>query len=148
MCRRAVDCGRMWLWCPRGSRFFLAWLSGSCDREFRKFGGLQGSSPTSWSALRFHVCQQHASCRCVEVGVVGFLCIHLVVVSEREISSIVLSIGELCINMTKSGGGPNGCVSKFQVDVKRVNHIRAVNSRFTHGVAVFVWCTLCCRCVW
>ena len=44
--------------------------------------------------------------------------------------------------MTKSGAGPNGYVSKLQVDVKRVNHTRAVNSRFTHGVAVFVWSML------
>ena len=34
----------------------------------------------------------------------------------------------------------------MQVDVKRVNHIRAVNSRFTDGMAVFVWSMLCCRC--
>ena len=40
--------------------------------------------------------------------------------------------------MTKSGAGPNGYVSKLQVQVKRVAHICVVNSRFTHGVAVFV----------
>ena len=84
------------------------------------------------------MCQQHATCRCVEVGVVQFLCMHLVVAFEREISDVVLKIGEICITMTKSGAGPNGCVSNFQVQVPRVNHIRAINSRFTDGVAVFV----------
>ena len=42
------------------------------------------------------------------------------------------------VKSTKSGTGPNGCVSNFQVQGKRVNHIRAVNSRFTYGVAFFV----------
>ena len=70
---------------------------------------------------------QNATCRCVEVGVVQFLCMHLVVVSEREISDVVLC--EFCITMTKSGVGPNCCVSSLQVQVKRV----------THGLAVFAW---------
>ena len=71
---------------------------------------------------------------------------HLVVVSEREISAFVLCVGEFCITMTTSGAGPNGSVSNFHVQVPRVNHIRAVNSRFTDGVASFVWGMLCCRC--
>ena len=82
---------------------------------------------------------QNATCRCVEVGVVQFLCMHLVVVSEREISDVVLCVVVFCITMTKSGVGPNCYVSSLQVQVKRVNHIRAVNSRFTHGLAVLAW---------
>ena len=85
---------------------------------------------------------QNATCRCVEVGVSQFLCMHLVVVPEREISAFLMCVGVFCITMTKSGAGPNGCVSNLQVDVKRVNKMRAVNSRFTHGLAVFVWGTL------
>ena len=81
-----------------------------CDRVFQKSGWLQVSSPTSWCALCLNVCQQHATCSCAEVGVVGFLCIHLVVVSEREISAFVMCVGVFCITMTKSGAGPNGCV--------------------------------------
>ena len=103
------------------------------------FGGLQGSSPTSWCALCLHVCQQHAACRCVEGNVVRFLCMHLVVVSEREISAVPMCVGGFCITMTMSRVGPNCCVSSLQVQVKRVNHIRVVGSRFTHGLAVFVW---------
>ena len=122
-----MDCGRVWLWCSRGSRFFLASF-GSCDRVFHKYCGC--------------VTLQNATYRCVEVGVVQFLCMHLVVLSEREICAVLLCVGELCITMTKPGAGPNGCVSKLQVDVKRVNHTRAVNSRFTHGVAVFA--RACC----
>ena len=80
---------------------------------------------------------QHATCRRVDGDVVQILCMHLVVVSEREISTFVMCVGVFCITMTKSGAGPNGCVSKFQVDVKRVIHICVVNSRFTHDVAVF-----------
>ena len=57
---------------------------GSCDRVFRKSGGLQGSSPTSLCALSLHVCRR------VEGGVFQILCMHLVVVSEREISDVVL----------------------------------------------------------
>ena len=106
------------------------------------------SYPASWCALCLHVCQQHATCRRVEGGAVQFVCVHLVVAFEREISAFVMCVGVFCITMTRSGAGPNGCVSNLQVQVKRVNHIRAVNSRFTHGVAVFVWCILCCRCVW
>ena len=68
----------------------------------------------------------------VEVGVVQFLCMHLVVVSEREICAVLLCVGVFCITMTKPGTGPNGCVSKLQVDVKRVNKMRPGNSRFTH----------------
>ena len=33
---------------------------------------------------------QHATCRCVEGDAVQILCMHLVVVSEREISDVVL----------------------------------------------------------
>ena len=64
--------------------------------------------------------------------------VHLVVVSEREISAVLLCVGEFCITMTKTGAGPNGCVPNLQVQVKRVAHKCVVNSRFTHGVAVFV----------
>ena len=61
-----------------------------CDRVFHKYCGLQGSSPTSWCALCLHVCQQHATSRRVEGEVVQFLCMHLFVVSEHEISDVVL----------------------------------------------------------
>ena len=71
---------------------------------------------------------------------------HLAVVTEREISALVMCVGVFRITMTRPGAGLNGCVSSLQVQVKRVNNIRVVNSRFTHGVAVFVWGTLCCRC--
>ena len=54
------------------------------------------------------MCQQHATYLRVEGEVVQFLCMHLFVVSEREISDVVLF--EFCITMTKSGAGPNGCV--------------------------------------
>ena len=121
MCRRTVVCGRMWLWCSRGSRFFLASSFGSCDRVFHKYCGC--------------VTLHQSSCRRVEVGVVQFLCMHLVVVSEREISAFLLCVGVFCITLKRSGAGPNDCVSKLQVDVKCVNHTRAVNSRFTQGVA-------------
>ena len=86
---------------------------------------------------------QHATCRCVEGDVVRFLCMHLVVVSERKIAVFVMCVGELCIAMTRSGADPTGCVSNLQVQVKRVNHICVVNSRFTHGVVVFVWESMC-----
>ena len=120
-----------------------------CDRVFQKSGWLQVSSPTSWCALCLNVCQQHATCSCAEVGVVGFLCIHLVVVSEREISAFVMCVGVFCITMTKSGAGPNGCVSNLQVRVKRVTHVCAVNAYFTHTVARFcLGKHVCCKCVW
>ena len=73
---------------------------------------------------------------------------HLVGVSEREISAFLMCVGVFCITLKRPGAGPNGCVSSLQVQVKRVNKMRAVNSRFTHGVAVFVSGMLCCRCVW
>ena len=80
--------------------------------------------------------------------VVQILCVHLVVVSEREICAVLLCVVVFCITLTRSGAGPNGCVSKLQVQVQRVIHICVVYSRFTHGVAVFVWGMLCCRCAW
>ena len=149
MCWRTVVCGRVWLWCPRGSRFFLASSFGSAIACSTSIVGFRGRLPPV-GALCASTCVtlQSATCRRVEGGAVQILCVHLVVVSEREISAVVLCVGELCITMTKSGVCPNGCASKLQVDVKRVNHTRAVNSRFTRGLAVFVWGMLCCRFAW
>ena len=100
---------------------------------FQKSGKLQVYYPTSFLRSVSPRVSHRKTPLAVTLRVMLFsFCafMHLVVVSQREIAAFVMCVGVFCITMTKSSACPNGCVSNFQVQVKRVKHVRAVNSCF------------------